>query len=81
MSFARRKPAIGITATNYVSQEAQARLYEVKEAAKQRNRNAIMVNPYPVWFFSKDYHGKATCTCRKDPVVSPDDLGQDVFSR
>ena len=78
MSFARRKPAIGITATNYVSQEAQARLYEVKEAAKQRNRNAIMVNPYPVWFFSKDYHGTATCTCRKDPVVSPDDLGQEV---
>ena len=68
MSFAKRRPTHGVQATNYVGQEAQARLYEVKEAAKQRNRNAIMVNPYPIWYFSKDYHGTATCTCRKDPL-------------
>ena len=76
MSFAKRRPAHGVQATNYVGQEAQARLYEVKEAAKQRNRNAIMVNPYPIWYFSKDYHGTATCTCRKDPLVSPRDPHQ-----
>ena len=76
MSFARKTPRHGVVATNYVGQEAQARLYEVKEAAKQRNRNAIMVNPYPIWYFSKDYHGTATCTCRKDPLVTAGDTTQ-----
>lgn len=52
-------------ATNFSHASAQARLFEIQQAEAEKTSNAIKVHGTPVWYFRKDYHGSATCTCRK----------------
>ena len=52
-------------ATNFSYESAQARLFEVQQAEAEKTTNAIKVHGTPIWYFRKDYHGSATCTCRK----------------
>lgn len=51
-------------ATNF-QLRIQARLFEVQQAEAEKTTNAIKVHGTPIWYFRKDYHGSATCTCRK----------------
>lgn len=54
-----------IRAKNFIHEEAQARMFEVRAAVAEDYKNAIFVNGTPIWYFNKNYHGTGTCTCRK----------------